>query len=1215
MKEIICTSCHEANPGNSKFCNHCGHILPPPDSNICPKCHASNPKNRYYCDECGTRLATDKIAIDKTEKSTGKIEESSIFSLPARKPGDVAELDPNDLPDWLHGTSADKPTPPESKRPDNMPTWLLNDSQPLLDVPVEITTEHFNALVDTDQSLPEIPELPADKDIDLVDWLADVSGTTGKLSYDEIPTGTTVPDWMPRPDAESGAGSRKTTAELSDDFDFEGLFTFADSDPEDEIDEADDFDSLFDDSKPQTDTSAEEDEFDSIFGDNTDLDGSADFDDFEGLFSDEPEPSDNVDDFESLFDDDPKPEPEIDSTTKAANFDDLFGDDFEADDSTDIDDFESFFDDDSTLEAPPADVDVFADLSDDKPEAASSSEGVDSFDSLFGDLDSTESDDEDDLFGDGFELETAAGDTPSTPDEYALDWLADDGDTLSDSDEGDDEDDLFGDGFELDTAAGDTPSTPDEYALDWLADDEDTLSDSDEGDDESDLFGDEFELETAVSTESDEDEETSDSPSIPDEYALDWLTDDGDSTTSSTEDDWLSDLGDNSSTILLDTPSADDSDDWLSSDAGKATPTNELNELFADTELMEDDGLDWLSSGGDSAPLPADSFFTDKLDPSQISSLPPGTGNLDIGVDGIDLEDEPDWLSEYGTDEFAPMDEPDSDTVDLLDDADDLLDEPELSSEDSGEFSLEITSEDISFASGMIGDEDDLDWTTGGSTAIDDDLPDWLDDLGDIDSTSDEFAVEADDSVPSDIISEVPEWLANLEPVSAGSGSGFSLIDSASGLDVEADFDSITFDEDELSGAGLPEWLQEDATMDETAVSTAVAGLTVTNTAHDNDILDDFLEEDSDDVDLSDLPPSIPIEERLAKATIPEWLEGMRPPPTPKYIEHEPETLGPLVGISNVIGLQTIPTPDYSDAPTNKFVVTDAHQQQARLLRQLTRGERKLASDIVQTDSTTSARMRIALIIILLLLALVGLFGPSLVNLPTEPSPALTALHEEITAVSTQPVLIAFEYTPATAGELNAEAETLLAAFAENGTPVIVVSQSAAGSTIARTHLPVEDGMQIGMVSGGTAGLRQLGECINNTECTTLLGRALPADEQEMLGDVALILLLTGERDNMVNWIEQVSTPNHIPLIAGLTESIAPLALPYYDSGQLAGMMIGWRETAVYQQQWLAEQESGTVAGLNAQALLQFGAVLLLIGGGIYYGMMKKSGQTDGKRA
>ena len=1187
MKEIICTSCHEANPSNSKFCNHCGHILPPPDSNICPKCHASNPKNRYYCDECGARIVTDKAAIDKTEKPTDKTEESSIFSLPARKPGDVAELDPNDLPDWLHGTSADKPTPPESKRPDNMPTWLLNDSQPLLDVPVEITTEHFNSLVDTDQSLPEIPELPADKDIDLVDWLADVSDTTGKLSYDEIPTGTTVPDWMPRPDAESGAGSRKTTAELSDDFDFEGLFTFADSDPEDDIDEVDDFDSLFDDdSKPKTDTSTEEDDFDSIFGDNIELDGSADFDDFDGLFSDELEPLDSSDDFESLFDDDPKPEPEIDSPTKASDFDTLFGDDLEADESTDIDDFasffeddselktgssadvddfESFFEDDSTLETDnPADSDAFADLSDDKLEAAPSSKEVDSFDGLFDDLESTKSDDESDLFGDAFELDTATSDSPFVPDEYSLDWLADDEDTLPDSDEDDD---------------------------DWLG-----------------SFADDT-----------EDEETSDSASIPDEYALDWLTGDEDNTTttSAVEDDWLSDLGDNSSTILLDTPSADDSDDWLSSDAGKATPTNELNDLFADTELMEDDGLDWLSSGSDSAPLPADNFFTDKLkDPSQIPSLPPGTGNLDIGIDGIDLEDEPDWLSEYGTDEFAPMDEPDADTVDLLDDIDDLLDEPEISSEDSGEFSLEITSEDLSFASGMIGDEDDLDWTTEGSTAIDDDLPDWLDDLGDIDGTSDEFAVEAEDSSPSDIISEVPEWLANLEPDSAGSGDGFSLIDSASGLDIEADFDSITFNEDELSGAGLPEWLQEDATMDETAVSTAVAGLTVTDTAHDNDILDDFLEEDnSAGVDLSDLPPSIPIEERLAKAIIPEWLEGMRPPPTPKYIEHEPETSGPLVGISNVIGLQTVSMPDYSNAPTNKFVVTDAHQQQARLLRQLTQGERKLASDIVQTDSTTSARMRIALIIILLLLALVGLFGPSLVNLPTEPSLALTALHEEITAVSTQPVLIAFEYTPATAGELNAEAETLLAAFAENGTPVIVVSQSAAGSTIARTHLPVDDGMQIGMVSGGTAGLRQLGECINDTGCTTLLGRALPADEQEMLGDVALILLLTGERDTMVNWIEQVSTPNNIPLITGLTESIAPLALPYYDSGQLAGMMIGWRETAVYQQQWLAEQESGTLAGLNAQALLQLGAVLLLIGGGIYYGMMKKSEQTDGKRA
>ncbi len=156
------------------------------------------------------------------------------------------------------------------------------------------------------------------------------------------------------------------------------------------------------------------------------------------------------------------------------------------------------------------------------------------------------------------------------------------------------------------------------------------------------------------------------------------------------------------------------------------------------------------------------------------------------------------------------------------------------------------------------------------------------------------------------------------------------------------------------------------------------------------------------------------------------------------------------------------------------------------------------------------------------------------------------------------------------------------------------------------------------MVTGGAAGLRQLGDCMGRTNCGTLLGRTLTTDEQEMLHDVALILLLTGERDSIVNWIEQVGTPNNIPLVAGLTEAIAPLALPYYDSGQIAGMMVGLRETAVYEQQWLSGQDNGYLARLNAQALLQLGAVLLLIGGGIYYGIIeakKQSNQVDDKHA
>ena len=52
-------------------------------------------------------------------------------------------------------------------------------------------------------------------------------------------------------------------------------------------------------------------------------------------------------------------------------------------------------------------------------------------------------------------------------------------------------------------------------------------------------------------------------------------------------------------------------------------------------------------------------------------------------------------------------------------------------------------------------------------------------------------------------------------------------------------------------------------------------------------------------------------------------------------------------------------------------------------------------------------------------------------------------------------------------------------------------------------------------------------------------------------------------------------------------------------------MMVGLTETAVYQQTWQGTTNSGDISRLNALALLQLTAALLLIAGGIYYSIVR----------
>ena len=77
--------------------------------------------------------------------------------------------------------------------------------------------------------------------------------------------------------------------------------------------------------------------------------------------------------------------------------------------------------------------------------------------------------------------------------------------------------------------------------------------------------------------------------------------------------------------------------------------------------------------------------------------------------------------------------------------------------------------------------------------------------------------------------------------------------------------------------------------------------------------------------------------------------------------------------------------------------------------------------------------------------------------------------------------------------------------------------------------------IHIGMLVGEAIGLRQLGNCLGSqrTTCVTLQGHSLNANTQAALQDLGLIIVLTGERDSLVNWLEQIDPNTDIPIIAG----------------------------------------------------------------------------------
>ena len=68
---------------------------------------------------------------------------------------------------------------------------------------------------------------------------------------------------------------------------------------------------------------------------------------------------------------------------------------------------------------------------------------------------------------------------------------------------------------------------------------------------------------------------------------------------------------------------------------------------------------------------------------------------------------------------------------------------------------------------------------------------------------------------------------------------------------------------------------------------------------------------------------------------------------------------------------------------------------------------------------------------------------------PPPLTPEIEAVDALLQAAAGQPVLVAIEYSPAMAGELTPQASMLLEQLAANGSPIITVSQFAAGTAIA----------------------------------------------------------------------------------------------------------------------------------------------------------------------
>jgi hypothetical protein len=361
--------------------------------------------------------------------------------------------------------------------------------------------------------------------------------------------------------------------------------------------------------------------------------------------------------------------------------------------------------------------------------------------------------------------------------------------------------------------------------------------------------------------------------------------------------------------------------------------------------------------------------------------------------------------------------------------------------------------------------------------------------------------------------------------------------------------------------------------------------------------------------------------ENLEAAELPSWVQAMRPVEAvvsdAKSSAPEEggaaESTGPLAGLRGVlpagaeIGISRRP-PAYSI----KLQVTE---NQAKYASQL----EKMVLEEGQAKGQKKARLAsnrlwrwlisfILIFAILLPLVMGKQITPNLNFFPSEwgnTKAILDALPDGA------PVLVVFDYEPALSGELQAAAAPVIDRILLLGARLALISTNPTGPALAEQFLEstqsyhLETGMQyvnLGYLPGGPAGVYYFAS--GPQVAAPLTVDRTPAWATPTLqgvgqfGDFDMLVILTDNADSSRAWIEQTqSFIGDMPILMVISAQAEPMIRPYYDSGQIQGLVTGLAGGKTVEQSF----ESGGLARRywDSFGTGTFTAVILIVAGGV----------------
>ncbi len=428
---------------------------------------------------------------------------------------------------------------------------------------------------------------------------------------------------------------------------------------------------------------------------------------------------------------------------------------------------------------------------------------------------------------------------------------------------------------------------------------------------------------------------------------------------------------------------------------------------------------------------------------------------------------------------------------------------------------------------------------------------------GRIDRATEEKITPQQESEPAAVPEpegESPDWLEAMESEGEEAEGELPHVPAlVGGAEDSAD--------EELDDLGLPDWLGEIEPLEDDSASTPQEG-------------------------SSDLAP----------ATLPNWLEAMRPVDTFRSVveiesedDQAVESVGPLAGLSGVLLAEpVVAMPRTSSVGSMQLDVSERQYAQAELLHKLVEEEEQEAPAMPKRATRLAVfRWAIAAVV------LVAVSLPIITGAPRFPPPGL--VHPELGAFislverlpAEQPVLVVFDYEPGYAGELEAVSGAFLDQMMARG--LLLASMSTRPTGPALALLAVEpfvddhgyengqDIVHLGYLSGGPTAVQLF--AINPRQAI-LEGFALPEEgglspwetpvleSVEALSDFGMVAVITADSESARVWAEQ-ARPNmdDTPLVVVLSAGAEPLIRPYFESNdpKVGGILSGLPAAVAYE--------------------------------------------------